>query len=147
MLQPTYFQQNQNSGTTNTKLLEEKDRVLNSLASISSNIETPNSLNPEGRYIFMQQRLPIPSACVLNLSGAIEYYDVGGVPPFTSAQITPTPISIYQPAAQQPTNLLSRQEAFKLVKKSFESYKKDRQKYSLQRAKEIMSFIDDDNNE
>ena len=149
MLQPIYFQQNKNSGTTSTRLLLERERLLNSLASLTNNIETPTSLNPEGGFILIQQQDTVLPSSFLNMSGSIEFVGAGSMMPFTSAQISSAPISIYQPLTVQErvTASISPQEAYKLVKRSFESYKTNRQKYSSQRAKEIMSFIDDDNNE
>ena len=144
MLQPIYFQQNQNSGTTSTRLLLERERLLNSLASVTNTIETPTSLNPEGGFILIQQQDTVYPSSFLNMSGSVGFFGAGSMMPFTSA-----PISIYQPLTVQErvTASISPQEAYKLVKRSFESYKTNRQKYSSQRAKEIMSFIDDDNNE
>lgn len=149
MLQTTYFQQNQNSGTTNTKLLEEKERLLNSLASLNNNIETPTSLNPEGGYFFIQPRNIIPPTSFFNASEGINFFGAENRITINSVQITSAPMLFWQPLTipQSETLSLNSQEAYSLIKRSFESYKLDTRQYTLQRAEEIMSFIEDDDNE
>lgn len=149
MLQPTYFQQNQNSGTTSTKLLEERERVLNSLASLANNIETPTPLNSEGGYFFVQHQNIIPFATFFNASEGIGFVETANIMPITPTRIAAAPMSFYQPLTipQSETLSLSPQETYNLIRKSFESYKKESQKYSLQRSEEIMSFLDEDDNE
>ena len=148
MLQ-NYFNQYKKRGTSTTDLLEEKERILGNLATVTDDKPSPSASISitQGGILITQPKSPSAS-----LSAVITWANASGVT-ISSGNRTWTLATeqVFKPSAtteaitfQSKIKSENERITYNMVHKSFENFKKKREEYTLRRQKEVMSFLDDD---